>query len=156
MHWKMRIGKLRLAVALLFVWVTVAMTPGVSAQSLADFEKKVTELTLKNGLKFLILERHEAPVVSFHTYADVGSVDEVKGITGMAHVFEHMAFKGSRTIGTTDYQSEVKVLAELDDLFLALKEERAKQDGAGPGASGRVTTTLRGGSRGGLTVPGAR
>ncbi len=130
MHWKMRVGKVRLAGGLLFIWVTVAMTPSVSAQSLADFEKKVTELTLKNGLKFLILERHEAPVVSFHTYADVGSVDEVKGITGMAHVFEHMAFKGSRTIGTTDYQSEVKVLAELDDLFLALKEERAKQDGA--------------------------
>lgn len=130
MHWKMPIGKLRWAAALLFIWVTVAMAPSVSAQSLADFEKKVTELTLKNGLRFLILERHEAPVVSFHTYADVGSVDEVKGITGMAHVFEHMAFKGSKTIGTTDYQSEVKVLAELDDIFLALKKERAQGERA--------------------------
>src|SRR3990170_9065100 len=62
------------------------------AQGLAEFEKRLTEFTLDNGLKFLVLERHEAPVVSFHTYADVGAVDEVHGITGLAHLFEHMAF----------------------------------------------------------------
>ena len=46
------------------------------SQSLKDFEKKVTEFTLDNGLHFIVVERHEAPVVSFHTYADVGSVDD--------------------------------------------------------------------------------
>ena len=48
----------------------------LSAQSLKDFEKKVTEFTLPNGLHFIVIERHEAPVVSFHTYVNVGSVDD--------------------------------------------------------------------------------
>jgi predicted Zn-dependent peptidase len=100
----------------------------LAAQDLAQFEKRMTEFTLDNGLKFLVLERHEAPVVSFHTYADVGSVDEVKGITGMAHLFEHMAFKGTKTIGTRDYQAEKKALAKIDEAFLALKLERRKGD----------------------------
>ncbi|MEE8348984.1 MAG: pitrilysin family protein [Acidobacteriota bacterium] len=99
-------------------------------QSLTDFEQKVHEFTLDNGLKFIVLERHEAPVVYFQTYADVGSVDEVKGITGMAHVFEHMAFKGSETVGSKDYEKEVEALAVVDEAFLDLK--RARNQGAGP------------------------
>jgi predicted Zn-dependent peptidase len=102
------------------------LAPAATPQDLAEFEKRMTEFTLDNGLKFLVLERHEAPVVSFNTHADVGSVDEVKGITGLAHIFEHMAFKGSRTIGTKDYQAEAKALAEVDRAFLALKAERRK------------------------------
>ena len=114
-----------ICIAILFF--AVASEPLV-AQDLAQFEKRMTEFTLDNGLKFLVLERHEAPVVSFHTYADVGSVDEVKGITGMAHLFEHMAFKGTKTIGTRDYQAEKKALAKIDEAFLALKLERRKGD----------------------------
>ena len=114
---------------LLFVMATV--TPkSAEAQDLAEFEKRMTEFTLDNGLKFLVLERHEAPVVSFHTYADVGAVDEVKGITGLAHIFEHMAFKGSKTIGTKDYEAESKAMAKLDELFLAIKAERRNGDRA--------------------------
>ena len=100
------------------------------AQGLAEFEKRLTEFTLDNGLKFLILERRQAPVVSFHTYADVGAVDEVRGITGLAHLFEHMAFKGTETIGTEDYKSESKAMAKIDEAFLALKAERRKGDKA--------------------------
>jgi len=103
-----------------------------SAQNLQEFEEKVTELTLDNGLHFIVVERHEAPVVSFHTYADVGSVDEVKGITGMAHVFEHMAFKGSEAVGTTDYQAEAEAMAKIEQAFLGLKAERRKGDKADP------------------------
>lgn len=102
------------------------------SQNLEDFEKRVTEFTLENGLHFIVLERHDAPVVSFHTYADVGSADEVIGITGMAHVFEHMAFKGSETIGTTDYEAEKEVMEKLDTVFMALKTERRKGDQADP------------------------
>lgn len=98
------------------------------SQSLKDFEKKVTEFTLENGLHFIVVERHEAPVVSFHTYADVGSVDEVKGITGMAHVFEHMAFKGSTTVGTKDAEGEKAAMAKVDDAYMALKAGRRKRD----------------------------
>ncbi len=103
----------------------LALRP-VGAQDLAAFEKRMTEFTLDNGLKFLVLERHEVPVVSFHIYADVGAVDEVRGITGLAHLFEHMAFKGTRTIGTKNYEAEAEVMAKIDEAFLALKAERRK------------------------------
>jgi predicted Zn-dependent peptidase len=96
----------------------------------AQFEKRMTEFTLSNGLKLLVLERHEAPVVSFHTYADVGASDEVRGITGMAHLFEHMAFKGTTTIGTRDYKAEEQAIDNIDEAFLALKAERRKGDRA--------------------------
>ena len=113
------------AAVLLFAMAIVAPQPA-AAQDLAEFEQRMTEFTLPNGLKFLVLERHEAPVVSFHTYADVGSVDEVLGITGLAHLFEHMAFKGTKTIGTLDFKAEAKVMARIDEAFEALKAEQRK------------------------------
>jgi predicted Zn-dependent peptidase len=97
---------------------------------LANFEQRMTDFTLDNGIRFLVLERHEAPVVSFHTYVNVGSSDEVKGITGMAHIFEHMAFKGTQTIGSKDFKAEAKALEEIDKAFLALRDEIRKGDRA--------------------------
>src|SRR5579872_5490724 len=84
-----------------------ALLPGLlAAQNLQDFEKKVTQFTLPNGMTFLVIERHEAPVVSFHTYANVGAVDDPTGRTGLAHMFEHMAFKGTPNIGTKNWTLE--------------------------------------------------
>jgi len=117
-------------VALVLFAAAVLAPKPAEAQNLAEFEERMTEFTLDNGLKFLVLERHEAPVVSFHTYADVGSVDEVKGITGLAHLFEHMAFKGTKTIGTKDYEAEAKVMAKMDETFEAIKAEQRKGDRA--------------------------
>ena len=117
-----------LAVSVFFI-VMAAAAP-TRAQDLAEFEQQMTEFTLDNGLKFLVLERHQAPVVSFHTYADVGSVNEVLGITGLAHLFEHMAFKGTKTIGTIDYEAEAQVLAKIDELFEAIKAEKRKGEKA--------------------------
>ncbi len=132
MHWVMRIKAIRWVGTAFWMGITAALILPAGAQSLTDFEKRVHEFTLDNGLKFLVLERHDAPVVSFHTYADVGSVDEVKGITGMAHVFEHMAFKGSKTVGTLDYAGEVQDLERVDEAFLALKKERSQGSRADP------------------------
>jgi predicted Zn-dependent peptidase len=117
-------------VVLLFCSVVMVILKPANAQDLAQFEKRMTEFTLDNGLKFLVLGRHESPVVSFHTYADVGAVDEVRGITGLAHLFEHLAFKGTTTIGTRDYKTEKKALDKIDEAFLALKAERRKGDKA--------------------------
>src|ERR1700680_4215840 len=101
--------------------------PGLlAAQSLQEFEKKVTEFTLPNGLRFLIIERHEAPVVSFHTYVNVGSVDDPSGETGIAHMFEHMAFKGTPTIGTKNWPKEKAALNEVESAFDRLDQERRK------------------------------
>ena len=130
---KQAIRKLNIAVlsAASFLIAVAAVAPeSAMAQDLAEFESRMTEFTLPNGLKFLVLERREAPVVSFHTYADVGAVDEVMGITGLAHLFEHMAFKGTKTIGTKDYEAEAKVLAGIDELFAAIKAEQRKGEQA--------------------------
>ena len=117
------------AAILLFAFTSMS-SKSARAQDLAKFEERMTEFTLDNGLKFLVLERHEAPVISFHTYADVGAVDEVRGITGLAHLFEHMAFKGTKTIGTKDCEAEAEAMAEIDEAFLALKAERRKGEQA--------------------------
>ncbi|MCY3555792.1 MAG: pitrilysin family protein [Gemmatimonadetes bacterium] len=96
------------------------------AQDLAAFEQNVTEFTLDNGLTFIVVENHDAPVLSVLTYADVGSVDEVKGITGMAHLFEHMAFKGTTTIGAMDLEAEYAAMKKVDEIFDDLRSERHK------------------------------
>ena len=77
----------------------------------------VSEFTLDNGMKFIVLERHQAPVVSMMLYAKVGAVNEADGHTGIAHYLEHLAFKGTTKIGTTDYQAEAPLLQEMDAVF---------------------------------------
>lgn len=116
--------------AAVFLW---AAAIGLAAQDdFKNLESRVIELTLKNGWKFIVLERHQAPVASLLTYADVGSVQEVKGITGLAHIFEHMAFKGSRTLGTKNYAEEKPALARVDKAFHALQAEKKKGSKADP------------------------
>lgn len=91
--------------------------PTSSIQPYLDrVKQKVTEFSLENGLKFIVLERHEAPVVSFITYADVGGVNEPVGKTGVAHFLEHLAFKGTTKIGTTNYAAEKELLNQLDEI----------------------------------------
>jgi predicted Zn-dependent peptidase len=94
--------------------------------SFREIQSRVTSFTLHNGMTFLVLERHQAPVASFLTLADVGSVQEVKGITGLAHIFEHMAFKGSTTLGGNNYAEERLALDRVDQAFYALRDERRK------------------------------
>ena len=129
----------------LITLVAILISAGLNvagAQGLAEFEDRLTEFTLDNGLTFLVLERHNAPVVSFNTHANVGAVDEVKGITGIAHLFEHMAFKGSRNIGTRDYRAEEEALVQIDAVFLELKAERAKAQYADPNTIEKLEARL--------------
>ena len=75
---------------------------------------RVHEYTLRNGLKVLLMERHQSPTISCYIRFKAGSVDEMSGKTGTAHLLEHMLFKGTRTLGTTDYQAERKILEQID------------------------------------------
>lgn len=93
-----------------------------AAVDVAEFEKNLTVHKLDNGLTFLIYERHDAPVVSFHTYVNVGSVNEKTGITGISHMLEHMAFKGTTTVGDRDLDKELALMAGIDKKFLKLYE----------------------------------
>ena len=86
----------------------------------------VVHYTLKNGLQLLILEKKFVPTVSFTTMFKVGNVDCVQGQTGLAHMFEHMAFKGSKTVNATDYAKEKKALDKEEALVMALQREEQK------------------------------
>ncbi len=109
---------------------TMALLAGLaSAQDVASFEKRITVKKLDNGLTVIICERPEAPVFSFDTHVDAGSVQDPMGQTGMAHMFEHMAFKGTDTIGTTDYAAEKVALAQVEKAYAAYIEERDKPVG---------------------------
>jgi predicted Zn-dependent peptidase len=89
---------------------------------------RITEFKLDNGMKFLVMENHDAPVVSFFTYADVGGANEPDGKTGVAHFLEHLAFKGTTEIGTSNFQAEKPLLNQLDNLAEQLHQARAKND----------------------------
>jgi len=97
-----------------------------------EIQSRITDFTLPNGMTFIVLERHQAPVASFMTYADVGSAQEVVGITGLAHIFEHMAFKGTPTIGGNNYAEEKLALDRVDQAFDAFRAERSKGAKADP------------------------
>jgi len=112
--------------ALIFVLIPSLLAAQSVVELQKSFEKKVTEFTLANGLHFIVIERHDAPVVSFHTYVNVGSVDDPSGETGLAHMFEHMAFKGTPTIGTKNYPAEKAAMDAVEQVYDRLDAERNK------------------------------
>jgi predicted Zn-dependent peptidase len=89
------------------------------AQDLASFEKRVHVKTLSNGLTVLVLQRTEAPVFSFFTIVNAGDAQDPEGKTGLAHMMEHMAFKGTRNIGTTNIKAELPALAKVEKAYAA-------------------------------------
>src|SRR6202167_650641 len=99
------------------------------AQDVASFEKRITVKQLPNGLTLLICERPEAPVFSFFTLVDAGSAQDPMRATGLAHMFEHMAFKGTDKIGTTDYAAEKPALEKVEVAYAAYIAERDKAVG---------------------------
>jgi predicted Zn-dependent peptidase len=109
--------------------LVVLTAVSLQAQDLASFEKRTTVRKLDNGLTVIILERHEAPVFSYATVVNAGSAQEVVGITGLAHMFEHMAFKGSQRIGTTNYGDEKIALDKVEAAYKAYDTERHKMVG---------------------------
>jgi predicted Zn-dependent peptidase len=85
----------------------------VPAWAEVDLRAVVKELRLKNGMLWLVVERHQAPVFTGMVRVRVGGSDEEPGYTGLAHLFEHMAFKGTPMLGTTDFEGEKKLLVEI-------------------------------------------
>jgi predicted Zn-dependent peptidase len=109
---------------LVALFLAIAASLPAAAQDMASFEKNLTVKKLKNGLTVMIYRRPVAPVFSFYTYVDVGAAQEVPGITGLAHMFEHMAFKGTSIIGTKDYKAEAEALSKVDTTYQAYDMER--------------------------------
>ena len=111
----MRAVRLRLPILAL----AVALATAAGAQDLASFEKRTSMKKLDNGLTVIIVERHDAPVFSYATFINAGSAQETPGITGLAHMFEHMAFKGSDRLGTSDWKAEQAALARVEETYAA-------------------------------------
>jgi predicted Zn-dependent peptidase len=115
----------KLAVVIAFFGIVLTL----QAQDVASFEKRITVKKLANGLTIVVMERPEAPVFSFYTRVNAGSVQEVIGITGLAHMFEHMAFKGTHEIGTTNWPAEKAALEKVEITYAAYLKEKLKEVG---------------------------
>ncbi|HEU4416097.1 MAG TPA: pitrilysin family protein [Candidatus Angelobacter sp.] len=125
----MKIGSSR---AFILVLCSVLLAPVLLAQDVASFEKRITVKKLANGLTAVVMERPEAPVFSFYIRVDAGSAQEVPGITGLAHMFEHMAFKGTHEIGTSNWPAEKVALAKVEETYAAFQKENGKEVGRDP------------------------
>jgi predicted Zn-dependent peptidase len=104
---------------ILISWPTLAMS--------YDLATQVKSFTLKNGMKWLVVTRPQAPVFSGVIMVRVGGADEETGKTGLAHMFEHMAFKGSDKLGTKDYEKEKIVLQNIEQTGAQLTAEKQKR-----------------------------
>src|SRR5664280_2639022 len=96
------------------------------APPLAAQQVPVVEKDLGNGMRLLLVERHDEPTVSGGWVAHVGSSNERLGITGIAHLFEHMMFKGTPTIGTKDYQKDLEIIAAQERVRDQMRQEDRK------------------------------
>jgi len=115
---KKRILALTLAAAVLAVFALAG-----------DVTLDVKEHVLGNGMKILMIPKPGVPRVVCHIYFRVGSINERPGITGSAHVHEHLMFKGTEVMGVTDYAAESKIDAEIDALMDKIYRERFWKDG---------------------------
>ncbi len=132
MHWTW-IGRLAPAI----------LSAVLAAQDLKEFEKKITEFSLPNGLHFIVLRRPLAPVVSMVTYVNVGSANDTSGKTGLAHMLEHMAFKGTDSLGTSNWLEEKKTLASIEQIYDKLEAERNKGPRGSKEAAAKLEADLK-------------
>jgi len=98
---------------------------GALAASLLAQQVPVIEKTLPNGMRLLLVHRPDDPTVSGGWVTHVGSANERPGMTGIAHLFEHMMFKGTPTIGTTNYQRDLEIITEQERVREQMRKEEA-------------------------------
>jgi predicted Zn-dependent peptidase len=98
----------------------MVLTAGIPAAA-QNIDAK--EYWLDNGMQVLMVERHDAPTIMAAIFARVGSANETTGITGISHLFEHMMFKGTETIGTKDIARDREIMAQLDSLRTLMRAE---------------------------------
>ena len=97
----------------------------------AGIELNVKEHVLANGMKILMIQKPGVPRVVCHVYYKVGSINEHPGITGIAHVHEHMMFKGTKVMGVTDYAKDAAVDQQIDAVMDKIYREKYWKIGGG-------------------------
>lgn len=113
---KTRSMKLRsLFLAVFFLWVSPGVKAAADMESLLDFpvREKIRKFELKNGLRVIVLPRFTSPTVALYIKFKVGAVDEPPHMAGTAHLLEHILFKGTKKLGTRDYEKEKKYLDQI-------------------------------------------
>lgn len=115
-----------------FLFVITLLSACATGIQAATLEEKVVEHSMNNGMKLLMVERHTSPTVSAWIRFRVGSVDERSDERGIAHLLEHMLFKGTTTLGTKDYAAEKPILDKIEVVAQALMAEKAQRDKADP------------------------
>ncbi len=113
----------------------------VSAED--DIQLDVKQTTLSNGMTILVVENDLAPVFSTYIRFKVGAADENLGITGVSHLLEHMLFKGTKIIGTTNFEAEKPLMAKIDSLASELRVEKTKLQNYLKGGSEEKVKALR-------------
>ena len=108
-----------------FLTCVVSMLVAVTASGRAQ-EVPAIEHELENGMTVVMVPRPGDPNVAVGWVAKVGSVNERPGITGVAHLFEHMMFKGTTTIGTQNIEEDLATIAQLDAVKAELAVEEAR------------------------------
>jgi len=108
----------------------VGLVLALATLSLLAQQVPVIEKTLSNGMKLLLVERHDDPAIAGGWVAHVGSSNERPGITGIAHLFEHMMFKGTPTLGTTNYQRDQQIILEQEKVRDEIRAEEVKMRAA--------------------------
>ncbi|HLP75850.1 MAG TPA: pitrilysin family protein [Candidatus Paceibacterota bacterium] len=99
----------------------------LSTAAIARAQKvPVIEKHLANGLTLLMVERHDEPTVAGGWVAHVGSSNEKPGMTGIAHLFEHMMFKGTHVIGTKDFKKDTEIIEEQERVRDEMRQEERK------------------------------
>lgn len=123
---------LRLVLATVAASATILWTPsGLSAQTSLGERLPVQEMRLDNGMRVLLLPREGSPTVAFVMQFAVGGVHERLGTTGVAHLLEHMLFKGTESIGTADVEAERRLFARADSIHDRILELKAQRIAAG-------------------------
>ena len=115
--WKLNVARSLSALAFLAL---VAGPPAVAAEKP---QIAVQEHTLSNGMRWLLVEQHDSPTIAAGWTARVGSANERPGITGLSHFFEHMMFKGTKTIGTKNIDEDLRLIEEQEKVRDAMRAE---------------------------------
>lgn len=105
----------------------LALAPPTQASSVRPLSEQVEEITLENGLRIFVLERDFSPTFGAYYQFNVGGAMDPKGKTGIAHLLEHMMFKGSEDVGTLDRKREKNIMERLQTLWTDLYREQDRR-----------------------------
>ncbi len=119
--------------------LSLSLGAGLSHAVSPNLAERVIEHKLANGMTILMVERHQTPIVSINITFAVGGINEQVGQTGLAHLYEHMAFKGTRSIGTANYEQEKPILEKIG--IVGTELDQRQRDAAAK--SGAVTAEER-------------